>query len=114
MWLSLMRARAEETNNQVVAEELTAVAKQLGHNTMVSRTVVSLILNGKYPAKTERIELLVLTRYAHVQCPHLGEKITFADCRNYHLREAPTSSPFAMRHWRACQECPNNKSKATA
>lgn len=106
MWLNLLRDAAETTSIQAVADELT----KLG-NKPIGRTAISLVLAGKYPAKTDRIETLVLTRYGRVQCPYLNEEISFADCRNHHNREAPTSSPYAMRHWRACQECPHRREK---
>lgn len=100
MWLELLRAAAATTSKQAVANELSALTgKKIG------RSAISLILSGKYPAKTERIETLVLTRYARVLCPHLAEEIAYAECRAHHTAEAPTSSPFAMRHWRACQTC---------
>ena len=98
MWLELLRTACAASNNQAVADEIG-----------LSRTAISLVLNGKYPAKTDKIELKVMTRYARVQCPHLAQEITFADCRGYHAREAPTSSPFAMRHWRACQGCQHRR-----
>jgi hypothetical protein len=109
MWLDLLRSAVAATSTQAVAEALTETAAQLRHSCKVSRTAVSLVLNGKYPAKTDRIELLVLTRYAKVHCPHLQQDIDFATCRQHHTREAPTSSPFAMRHWRACQDCHNRR-----
>jgi len=98
MWLDLLRAAvtAPGSSRQKVADALG-----------MSRTAVSLVLDNKYPAKTDKIALKVMTVYGHVQCPFLGQQISFAACREYHERDAPTSSPFAMRHWRACQRCPN-------
>jgi len=106
MWLDLLRDAAKATSKQAVADELSRLGKK-----KIGRTAISLILNGKYPAKTERIETLVLTRYARVQCPHLNENIPFAQCRDHHTKDAPTHSPFAMRHWRACQECQHRRTK---
>ena len=106
MWLELLRQAAAATSKQAVATELSQLSKK-----KIGRSAISLILNGKYPAKTERIETLVLTRYAQVQCPHLCEQISYADCRGYHTREVPTSNPFAVRHWRACQACPHRRVK---
>lgn len=97
-WTELFTAAVADTS---AAE----VARRLG----VSRTAVSLIHNGKYPASTERFATRVLTVYGRVACPHLQAEIPFAECRAHHTREAPTSSPFAMRHWRACQGCPNRR-----
>lgn len=97
-WLELLRERVAASSQQNVAAKLD-----------VSRATVALCLSGKYPASTSRIELKVLTAYAQVECPFLAERISFSDCRGHHTRETPTSSPLAMRHWKACQTCPNNK-----
>lgn len=97
MWLDLLKQAVERTNTQVVADELG-----------ISRTVVSLILNDKYPAKTDKVAEKVLAVYSRVECPHTGENISMATCKTHHTSAAPTSSPRAMRLWRACQSCPNN------
>lgn len=89
----------------VDATSLAEVARRL----QVSRTAASLVYNNKYPASTERFATRVLTVYGRVACPHLETEIPFSKCREYHTREAPTSSPFAMRHWRACQGCPHRR-----
>ena len=77
----------------------------------VSRTLISLVLAGKYPARVERIAHRVRVAYGQVECPFLAQTITFAACVEHHTRAAPTSSPFAMRHWRACQGCAHNRRK---
>lgn len=71
----------------------------------ISRTAISLAINGKYPAKTDKIAAKVMEAYARVDCPHLSETISINTCRAYALRTAPTNSPREMRHWRACQTC---------
>lgn len=94
-----------ETLRQAVADHkrgIAGVAEQIG----VSRTSLSLVLAGKYPAKTDRIAAKVLDTYARIGCPHLGETITQAQCRGFSERAAPTNSPRDMRHWRTCQGCP--------
>jgi transcriptional regulator with XRE-family HTH domain len=95
----------ELLTNAVTATSKAEVARRLG----VSRATVSLVANGKYPASTEPFATRVLSVYGVVECPHLGEEIAFSKCREYHTREAPTSSPYAMRHWRACQSCPHRR-----
>lgn len=97
-WLALLR-------DAVKATSVTAVAAELG---LANHTAVSLVLNGKYPAKTDRIADRVMLRYGHVECPFLEKQITFAECREFHGAEAPTSSQFDLRHWKACQGCANN------
>ena len=96
MSLELLRAAIKASSKQAVADKLEC-----------SRTTVSLIDSGKYPARTDRIMKRVMEVYGRVQCPFLLEEISNEKCREYSSREAPTSSPFAMRHWRACQSCPN-------
>src|SRR5512139_1056079 len=96
-WLELLQqAVAEHTRGRA------GVADQLG----VSRTAISLVLGGKYPASTDHIAAKVLDTYARIACPHLGETITQAQCRDFATRSAPTNTPRDMRHWRACQGCP--------
>lgn len=96
-WFELLQKAVAEHKRGVAG-----VAEQIG----VSRTSLSLILGGKYPAKTDRIAARVLNTYARTACPHLGETLTQAQCRGFAIRSAPTNSPRDMRHWRACQGCP--------
>lgn len=105
-WIELLQ--------QAVAEHkrgIAGVADQMGPG--VSRTALSLVLAGKYPAKTDRIAAKVLDTYARIGCPHLGETITQVQCRDFSTRTAPTNSPRDMRHWRACQGCSLKPATAT-
>jgi len=98
MWLDLLQKKADDTS-------ITSVGLELG----LSRTTISLVLAGKYPANTDKIAQRVLDTYGRITCPHLNEEITLSACRQHHTAAVPTSSPRAMKHWRACQSCPNNK-----
>ena len=100
-WLELLRGKVKEPG-----ASMGSVATDL----QMSRTTVSLVLSGKYPASTDKIAARVMQTYGRVECPFLREEISGAQCADYHQRPAPTSSPFAMRHWRACQGCPNRRS----
>lgn len=100
MWFELFKAAVEASSCQKVADELG-----------ISRTSVSLVYNGKYPAKTDKIAALVMDTYGRVRCPYLNEEITHVQCRNHHESDAPTSSPRAMRHWRVCQGCQHKGEK---
>lgn len=71
----------------------------------ISRTAVSLVLSGKYQAKTDRIAARVVDIYARVDCPALGEAIPHGACGAHALRAAPINNPREMRHWRQCQAC---------
>ncbi|AKH37272.1 MULTISPECIES: hypothetical protein [Nitrosomonas] len=94
MWREILNAR-------VAASSKAQVAAELG----VSRTAISLIVHDKYPADTRHIAAKVIEIYGRIRCPHLGLEISQAQCREYHSRRPPTSSPRAMKHWRACQNC---------
>lgn len=95
-WLDLLVCACRDTTQQDVADRLD-----------VSRTTVSLVLRGKYPASTRKLALRVIECYGRLLCPHLDEPISHQACREYATRAAPTSSPREMRHWRACQGCPH-------
>ena len=100
-WLELLR-------NAVEKSSMTAVAGKLD----VSRTAISLVLSGKYPAKTNKIAVKVLNAYARLVCPHTGTDINHAECSALSTSAVPTSSPQAMRHWRACQSCAFNDNRS--
>lgn len=94
MWLTLLKQAVDATN-------ITQVAARL----KVSRTTISLVMSGNYPAKTDKIAARVMDVYGRVTCPFLGVEITQAECRTQRSSAVPTSSPRAMQHWRACQGC---------
>lgn len=98
-WLDLLRTEAKATSMQKAAIRLG-----------ISRTAVSLCLAEKYPASTDHIEAKVWEVLGQVDCPALGEVITSTACREFRERQAPTHNHMAMRHWKACQHCPNNPS----
>lgn len=94
LWLRLLKTEINGSTNQVVADKLG-----------VCRASVSLAARGKYPAKTDKIAAKVLDVYARITCTHTGVEIAHAECRTLSTSAVPTSSPQAMRHWRACQSC---------
>ena len=94
-WLSLLRARVAEIG-------VSATARELG----VSHGSVSTLIHEKYPGDTWRMADRVMKRYN-------GEMVSYHDCARY-AGKVPTSSPAALRRWRACQKCtfnPNQKDK---
>lgn len=97
-WMTLLREAVAAANITVVADKLD-----------VSRTTISLVLANKYPAKTDKIAEKVLDVYARITCTHTGADISHAECRALSTSAVPTSSPQAMRHWRACQKCAYNQ-----
>jgi hypothetical protein len=94
-WLTLLSQAVADSSKAAVAEELG-----------VSRPAISLLLLGKYPGKTDRMAARILDRYARVECPHTGKIVTPDHCRRL-AGPVPTSSPAALRQWRACQACPH-------
>ena len=101
-WLSLLRARVAEIG-------VSATARELG----VSHGSVSTLIAEKYPGNTWRMADRVMKRYARNPCPYNGEMVSYHDCARY-AGKVPTSSPAALRRWRACQKCtfnPNQNDK---
>lgn len=94
-WFALLTAEARRTS-------ITATAARLGY----SRTAVSLALAGKYPGGTDKLAATVLETFRRTQCPHLDREVTPVECAK-HGGRVPTSSPAALRLWRACQACPH-------
>lgn len=98
-WMQLLRTEAARTS-------IGSVAARLDY----SRTSISLVLSGKYPGNTERIEaktIATLESEAALICPYVGERITAIRCRENSTRRAPTHNPTSMNHWSACQRCQN-------
>lgn len=86
----------------VAGSSVTAAAARLG----VSRTSVSLLLNGKYPGNTERMAARVMEVYGPMRdCPVYGGKVNDAICTERKAQPMPTSSPWALRRWRECRAC---------
>jgi len=94
-WLALLAAEAARTS-------IAATGRRLGY----SRTSISLALAGKYPGRTDKLAAKVLATLGHRVCPHLGREVTPGECADNGDR-MPTSSPAALRLWRACQTCPH-------
>lgn len=76
------------------------VAERLG----VSRPYVSRVVNFHMKAP-EAFAERVRAVYMQVDCPHLGETISPAQCRAYSGRAYAALSQFDVEHWRACQRC---------
>ncbi|OCP17396.1 MULTISPECIES: helix-turn-helix transcriptional regulator [unclassified Ensifer] len=101
-WLGVLRAQAEKPG---VTKQ--AIADELG----ISRTAVSLLIAGKYTAGTTKVERKIANKvmalYAHrVWCPHLHASITPDQCRAFCTAPMTMSDPAGLRHWVACQKCP--------
>ncbi|WP_102798757.1 helix-turn-helix transcriptional regulator [Bowmanella denitrificans] len=100
-WLELLQSKAAELGRRQVEADLG-----------VSKTTLSQVLNSKYPGNLENIQRLVLETYTHqmVQCPIL-EEISAKRCHSEQIRPFSASNPQRVALFRACQTCPNNRSK---
>lgn len=97
-WLTLLAEEVARTGSKAKA------AKKVG----ISRSAVSLVLAGRYPANTERVAAKVLDALAgRVTCPHDGTDIPRKVCTDRATAPMPMSSPAQLRAWTACQACAN-------
>ena len=70
-----------------------------------SATSISLILNGKFNGKPDKVAAKVADVFRKVMCPFEGRRMERAECIEIALAPAPTHNPIKMQHWRACQKC---------
>ncbi|EEW12338.1 helix-turn-helix domain-containing protein [Vibrio mimicus] len=101
-WLDELRKRVEQSS-------LVEVATALG----ISKSTISLVLNGKYPASTDKIQTLVESVFmGHtVVCPILGE-IPKHKCASIQAAKHASGGPHAIRLWKACRSgCANSDLK---
>ena len=65
-------------------------------------------LHDSYGADTARLDARVRQHLSTgVECPHLDREIGRAECADFAARPMPQSDPAKIRHWAACQACPN-------
>ncbi|WP_051219469.1 helix-turn-helix domain-containing protein [Oceanobacter kriegii] len=91
-----------ELRNQCLSRSQAQVARELE----VSGTLVSQVLNGKYPGDLSRIEKLVRGQYLGdtVTCPILGE-LELDNCQRYQRDGITTHNPLRVQLYRACKTC---------
>ncbi len=91
-WLTVLREQVELNGQRPVAEKLG-----------VSNTVVSQVVNEKYPGDMGRIQALVESVYMakSVSCPVLGN-IAWHTCQQ-HQKNHYTSNPQKLRLYKACR-----------
>lgn len=90
----------------VAATSVADVARRLG----VARSSLSLLINGKYPGGTDNMAARVMDALA-APCPVYGGPRTSESCAAHRAEPMPTSNPFALRQWRACQLCNHYEAK---
>ena len=98
-WLALLADDVALTGSKA------ATARKIG----ISRTAVSLLLDGKYQAKDlGRVQAKVLEALAgRVPCPHDRTDIARRACSDRATAPMPMSNPAELRAWTACGACPN-------
>ena len=102
-WLDLLR-------DAVARETIAGVAERVG----LSRSTLSLVLAGKYPAKSlNNVEKKVRDALDRWPCPYYGLVIHATDCRAWRERPMPQSSARDIRFWRTCQGCPHHPASPT-
>ncbi|MEN8134298.1 MAG: hypothetical protein ABFS18_02010 [Thermodesulfobacteriota bacterium] len=100
-WLKILK-------QQVEAKGAATVAREVG----ISPTSLSLILAGKYPAKTANVERKVLAVYGTesglVACPALGEIEPALCAQNFNLAKkigVRCGNPATLKLYKTCIKC---------
>lgn len=102
-WLAALRAVAAQAG---IAE----AGRRIG----MARASVSLVLAGKYPAGTDKVETRVrAVLLGRVACPAMGESIALDRCRDIASRPFSAASGRAARQFRTCQSCPHRPKEDT-
>lgn len=103
-WIQVLRQACVDRSSQ------RKVASQLG----ISPTSVNLVLNGRYPASTQRIEgkVRLLLMVPNVICPVFGE-ISGQSCLAYQQKRFSPGAANGVKIWCACRDektpCPNSQ-----
>lgn len=107
-WFALLvqAVESDPRGRAGVAEHMQAAGEE-----RVSRVQISLVLDGVYPASTERLAAKVLAVFDRHDCPYLGEPVTNDTCRQANAGPPPTWDPAALDQRRVCQNCPHHPSK---
>jgi len=95
-WIEVLREACKPPSSQA------DVARRLG----VSRTMVSLALQGRYEGNLGRLESLVRGTFMAetVDCPVMGI-ISRRTCLDEQTRPFAPTNPQRVQVWRACRTC---------
>lgn len=101
-WIDVLRRETEKAGRTKAD-----IGRELG----VSRSTISTIVAGKYPAKMSRMHrklaASVMAKYAsEVWCEPQHAGISKIRCNELSTAPMPMSDPSALRQWAACQSCP--------
>lgn len=99
-WIAVLRERCERTSQAAVVADL----QEASGTRFPSPTIISQVLNGRYPAIPERLRALVEGRYcgATVECPVLGE-VRRDYCAAAQAAPFSAANPQRVALWRACR-----------
>lgn len=93
-WFAVLKEEVEKNGTAKTAAKLR-----------YSMTSISLILNGKYSGKPDRVAAKVREVFRKVMCPFENRRMDRTECIEIALAPAPTHNPIKMQHWRSCQKC---------
>jgi hypothetical protein len=104
-WLSLLRGRCDQIGQTACARELRAQQP----DNYPSAELLSRVLKGTYPHRTDRLEALVMGAYGGqtVDCPVL-DVIGRDECLGHQSRPFAATNPQRVALYRACRDCRHN------
>ncbi len=97
-WLELLKAEIAHTS-------ITKTAQRLAFG----RSTISMVVSGKYPAKTDEIAAQVRRVLGRVKCPYQEKELSTQECQRIAGLPRPQGNPSGLRQWVACQGCVNNQ-----
>lgn len=99
-WLEVLRQKSLETSQAKVGAEL----RKYQRDGFPSGAVISQVLKGKYPGRTDRLQRLVEGRFMSgtVECPVVG-KIPSDQCVQYQGQPFANTNPTRIALYRACR-----------
>lgn len=101
-WKQVLKQQCERKGRE-------AVAREIGYG----ETVISQVLNDKYPGRIDKVESAVRGAYLGktVHCPVIGELATH-QCQEHQSRPFAATNPQRVRLYRACRNhCPHSELK---
>lgn len=104
-WITALRTECARTSQRKVAQRLRQP------DGYPSEAILSQVLSGKYPGRTDRLQDLVEGAFmgAKVQCPVLGT-IGRDTCAEHQARPYAPTNHLRIQLYRACRSgCPNSR-----
>lgn len=104
-WVERLRGECARTSQRRVRERLRQA------DGFPSETVLSQVLGGKYPGRTDRLRDIVEGVYLgfRVDCPELGD-IGRDECAGWQSQSWTPTNPTRIQMWRACRAgCPHSR-----